>query len=307
MSMLVSLISDLRHMINSYYRRFPDANAPASNTTSVPQPVVQAPVTQPPPMVQKVHTPKIITIRDDFAESEQEDQTEEGEILQDDPVDDEWDQYIVPTSPSPSPSPASSPPEDIGDFHDLMERASKRFDLPLPVKENECFLYDFKVTSGKSIRTIPIIDHIWEEGLKLMKNPASVAASVPRIEKKYRAPETSPACLIGHPRPEPVVMQAVQRRFKNPASACSVPPDKEGKKMDGAGKRFAVMAAASIKATSALALISQYNRQMWADIAPLLSHLPDDKKEEAANILQDGTRTASESIDIAMDIASVGF
>lgn len=58
----------------------------------------------------------------------------------------------------------------------------------MTVKETECFLYDFKDTARKSVRAIPIIDHVWKEGLKLMQNPASVAVSVPRIDKKYRAP-----------------------------------------------------------------------------------------------------------------------
>lgn len=77
--------------------------------------------------------------------------------------------------------------------------------------------------------------------------------------------------------------------------------------MDGAGKRFAVLAAAAIKAANALALVSRFNRQMWSDIAPILAHLPDNKKEEATVILQDSARAASESIDMPTDISSIGF
>lgn len=77
---------------------------------------------------------------------------------------------------SPSPSPVTSPLGDIGGFHVVVERTSKMFDLPLPVVQPECFLYDFKDVSKKSVRSIPIVDYIWSEGLRIIKNPASVPA-----------------------------------------------------------------------------------------------------------------------------------
>lgn len=56
----------------------------------------------------------------------------------------EWDDHQIQT-PSPStPPPIDSPPQDIGGFHTLMEKAAKRFQLPMVTKQADCFLYDFK-------------------------------------------------------------------------------------------------------------------------------------------------------------------
>ncbi|XP_078529947.1 uncharacterized protein LOC144810887 [Lissotriton helveticus] len=209
-SIPTSLVSDLRFMINDYYRRFPEANAPPSSTPVV---TSQPPKTQSTPQEQVVRSPPVITIRDDLTESDEDEQPEEGELVQDS-TGQEWIEYILPSAPSPIPPPTTSPPQDIGGFHDIMEKAPKRFDLDMEVKETECFLYDFKDDARKSARSIPIIPHVWEEGLKILKTPASIAVSVPRIKKKYRAPESAAACLIGHPRPESVVTQAAQRNSK---------------------------------------------------------------------------------------------
>ena len=102
-----------------------------------------------------------------------EDSREEGEIPQDDRGD-EWDDYVVPATDPPSPTSGTSSPEDIRGFHGVMERASKRFDLPIKVEQADCFLYDFREEARKSIRSIPIVQHVWTEGLKLMKTPASL-------------------------------------------------------------------------------------------------------------------------------------
>lgn len=63
-SLPLTLVSDLRHMINDYYRRFPNANNPPSNTSKTPQQAVRTPVVQPAAIGQSVQAPKIITIRD---------------------------------------------------------------------------------------------------------------------------------------------------------------------------------------------------------------------------------------------------
>ena len=49
---------------------------------------------------------------------------------------------------------------DLGGFHGVMERASKRFDLPIKVEQSDCFLYDFREESRKTMRSVPIVDHI---------------------------------------------------------------------------------------------------------------------------------------------------
>lgn len=97
---------------------------------------------------------------------------EEGELQGTRPAGNEWEDYIIATPASPFPESADSPSEDIGGFHALMERAASRFQLPMAVKYSDYFLYDFKDQSWNTVRAIPKIDHIWEEGVKVTRTPA---------------------------------------------------------------------------------------------------------------------------------------
>ncbi|XP_078539565.1 uncharacterized protein LOC144824321 [Lissotriton helveticus] len=120
-------------MLNDYYRRFPEANSS--------QPARQTPFSQTPAapaqQEQGVRSPQVVTIRDDLTESDEEEQPEEGELVQD-ASGQEWDEYILPSTASPEPLKSTSPPQDIGGFHDLMERAAKRFNLDVEKSPQVC-------------------------------------------------------------------------------------------------------------------------------------------------------------------------
>lgn len=188
-----------------------------------------------------------------------------------------------------------------------MERASKRFELPMPRDKTECFLYDFKEPYRKTVRSIPIVDHVWEEGIRAMKNPATVIPVLPRLEKKYKALEGSPASLTGQPKPDLVISQAAQRKSHNPAAQLTSPPDKEGRRLDNAGKCFSSMASLLVRAANALAILGRYDHQLWCALSPYLDQLPQDSKMEVKKILQEGEVTSSEIINCAMDIATTAF
>lgn len=302
MNIPVSLVSELRHFLNDYYRHFPDAKAPQRPLPPQEVPNILPGQSTPKSTREKTLPPPIV-----ITEDTQDAQTEEGEIQTDTDAHDEWDNYIAPMPPCPNPPAADSPRADIGGFHDLLERASKRFDLSMPAKQTECFLYDFKPGTQLSVRAISIIDFLWQEGLKLMKTSASVPAVIPKLDKKYKAPDDSPACLIGHPRPDSVIMQAAQRRAKNPASPCTAPPDKKGRRHDHFGKRFSALAATSIRTSNAMAILGRYDRRTWSDISTLLEYLPEDKQKEANDIFWEVERASSELSEIAMDVSSTAF
>ncbi|KAJ1099963.1 hypothetical protein NDU88_005054 [Pleurodeles waltl] len=171
----------------------------------------------------------------------------------------------------------------------------------------DCFLYDFKEPSQKSVKSMPIVDYIWDEGIKVMKNPVTVTLVLPRLDKKYKAPEVSLACLTGHPKLDSVIAQAAQRRSRNPSAPISTLPDKEGKRLDNMGKRFSLMALLIIRAFNSLAIIGRYDRQLWVDIAPYLDQLPEESKLEAKKVLQEGERSSAKVIDCVMDIATTAF
>lgn len=74
-----------------------------------------------------------------------------------------------------------------------MERASNRFHLPMVVEHTDCFLYDFKEEARKSMRTIPIIDYIWQEGIMIIMTPTTIPPVLSCIEKNT---EPQKICLL---------------------------------------------------------------------------------------------------------------
>ena len=96
-----------------------------------------------------------------------------------------------------------------------------------------------------------------------MSNPASVPAAIPRLEKKYKAPESAPAFLLEHVKPDSAISSVEQRRFKGPNLSSSVPPERDGKRLDNLGRRISTLAATTIKTANALAILGRYDRQMW--------------------------------------------
>lgn len=214
----------------------------------------------------------------------------------------EWDHYPLQTQSPSDPAPLNSPLVDISGFHAVMKRAAAGFQLPIDSREEDCFLYGFKKQPLTQVHSIPIIGFIWQEGLKLMQTPNSVPAVLPRLDK-YKAPASSPVCLMAQPKPDSIITRAAQRQSRNQSAPLTVPPDREGRRLDAIGRKFSTMAATTVRAANSLAILGRYDRQMWSDIAPLI---PEPSKAEALLILQEGERISSE-IDCAVDISPTGF
>ncbi|XP_069092523.1 uncharacterized protein [Pleurodeles waltl] len=73
------------------------------------------------------------------------------------------------------------------------------FHLPTFVAQSDCFLYGCKEQARKSMRAIP---HHRNEGLKIIKHPSVEPPDPSHLDKTYKAVVDSPACLIGHPKPD---------------------------------------------------------------------------------------------------------
>lgn len=119
----------------------------------------------------------------------------EREIIQDQPfgAEKDLDNSIALLSALATPPAPSALADKIGAFYFLLEEASRTLLFPLPVKEVNCFLYNFKKSLRMSVKTIPTGDHICVESVKRMKNPVTAATVVPRLDNKYTPSEDSPA------------------------------------------------------------------------------------------------------------------
>lgn len=128
--------------------------------------------------------------------------------------------------------------------------------------------------------------------MKVMKTPATVIPVMPRIDKKYIAPDDAPACLVGHPKSNSFISQAAQWRSRNPLAPITAPPDKEGRCLDNIGKRFRTTSGTTVRVANALAILARYDCQMCSDIAPYMDLFRDDQRLEARKILLEGERSA---------------
>lgn len=302
-AMPVSILNELKDLLVDYNRRFPSA-APVQQPVAT-EPSPRGVSIPPPPALPAVEPERPLLQPQDDDQGNTSDEQPEVQPTQD--PNSEWYDYIIPDQESPVPDPIDSPPVDIGGFHSLMDRAAARFGLAVPTEQTECFLYDFKEPHQRLVRSIPIIEHVWAEGVKVMHAPATVIPVLPRLDKKYKAPADSPAALTGQPKPDSVISQAAQRKSRNPSAPLTTPSDKEGRRLDNVGKRFSSMASLLVRASNALAILGRFDRQMWSDISPFIDQLPDAVKPDARKILEEGERTSSEIIDCAMDIATTAF
>ncbi|XP_069478563.1 protein archease isoform X1 [Ambystoma mexicanum] len=202
----------------------------------------------------------------------------------------------------------ASPADEIGSFHAMITRASDLFQLCPEEQKKEGFLYQRREAKRKTVLAVPLLDDIWEEGLAVLKNPSTTPAKRDRYEKKYQVPDAAPLCLRAQPTPDSVVSAAAKKKAAGAAASTSTsPPDSEGKKLDSMGRRVISSAATTIKAANALAIVARYDRELWFTIAPLLNFLPDDKRAEALEILQEGEVASDHAITAATDIADTGF
>lgn len=132
-----SLVTDLQSLISDYRQKFPTPLSAQDTVQAPPAPVLPVPSQPPPIVLPDLSRQDIIPVRDDSSDDDKGPQTIPDPNR-------EWDEYVIPDPASPVPDPVDSPPADIGGFHNLMERASKRFGLSMSSEQTECFLYDFK-------------------------------------------------------------------------------------------------------------------------------------------------------------------
>lgn len=267
-----TLLPDLQAKLSDYKACFPLASMPSQQApvivTSVPsQRVTPRPSITVPPPPSILQCQSVLPLRD----ATSSDDREEDELLG---HNDEWDDYVLPTPASPSPQVIDSPPEDVGGFLCLLERAGTCFDLPMAATQQDCFLCNFKEPCRKTlkVKAMPIIDYVWSQGLKIMCNPPAV---LPKLDQKYKALEDAPPCPMVQPKPHSVISQATQRRSLNPSTPLTTPPDKDSSCLDNIGKQFSA---------NSLAILGRYNRQMWSNIAPFIKQLPEQVRGEAKNV-----------------------
>mgnify|MGYP002805047618 CR=1 FL=1 len=90
------------------------------------------------------------------------------------------------------------------------------------------------------LQFLPMLKGMLRTTSEVFKEPVKAKVIAPRVDKKCKASPTDPAYICGHVAPDSLVVHTVHKRTDAQASGDDPPPDKEGKKLDAAGKRVAV-------------------------------------------------------------------
>ncbi|XP_078521848.1 uncharacterized protein LOC144791076 [Lissotriton helveticus] len=196
----------------------------------------------------------------------------------------------------------TSPTEDSAAFNALIERAAKNHDVQLHADPVEVdFLFDTFSTSAKTVKTLPMLKGVLKHAADIFKEPTRARVINPRIEKKYRPAPGDPTYIKGQSPLDSLVVSNARKRANSQTTGDAPPPDKESKVLEASGKRVAAQAANIWRISNTQALLARYDRAHYDTLETLLQHLPDQYKEAAEMLIQEGKLISNASIKCALD------
>ncbi|XP_078511993.1 uncharacterized protein LOC144771259 [Lissotriton helveticus] len=198
----------------------------------------------------------------------------------------------------------TSPTEDSAAFNALIERAAANHDVDMhadPVEED--FLFDTFSVSERTVKTLPMLKGVLKHAPEIFKEPTRARVVNPRIEKKYRPAPGDPAYIRGQLPLDSLVVANARKRANSQTTGEAPPPDKESKVLEASGKRVAAQAANIWRISNTQALLARYDRAHYYTLEQLLQHLPDEFKEAAEMLIQEGKLISNAAIKCALDVA----
>ncbi|XP_078496414.1 uncharacterized protein LOC144752346 [Lissotriton helveticus] len=197
-----------------------------------------------------------------------------------------------------------SPTEDSAAFNALIERAAKNHDVELHADPIEVdFLFDTFSTAEKTVKTLPMLKGVLKHAADIFKEPTRARVINPRIEKKYKPAPGDPTYIKGQLPLDSLVVSNARKRANSQTTGDAPPPDKESKVLEALGKRVAAQAANIWRISNTQALLARYDRAHYDTLETLLQHLPDQYKEAAEMLIQEGKLISNASIKCALDVA----
>lgn len=155
----------------------------------------------------------------------------------------------------------------------------------------------------RSTCTLPMLKGVIKHAPDIFKDPVRGRVVNPRIEKKYKCCSSDPTYITGQLPLDSLVVSNARKRANSQTSGEAPPPDKEYKLIEAAGKRVASQAASTWRIANTQALLARYDRAHYDELDKLIQHLPDQYKEKAQDLIQEGKIITNASIKCALDAA----
>nr|XP_014351316.1 PREDICTED: LOW QUALITY PROTEIN: sialic acid synthase [Latimeria chalumnae] len=214
------------------------------------------------------------------------------------------DPFCSPPDPDLSPSARSNVPAQDASFRALLEKVATvlSFELEFPPEDHSRFVQMLWGHSAKSRLQVPLHEIITMVLGEACRAPSSVGPTNKRADRRYLVPDQEGPPLMLHPSTESTVASAASDQARTHWVFSSALPDHEARKWDALGKRVYSTASLGVRVSSYMAHFSQYDHELWSEVAILAKLLPQHKREDACRLAADGLKLSKALMQGAWDL-----
>lgn len=152
-----------------------------------------------------------------------------------------------------------SPIDDINTFHDVLSRGAQKLNIGMSAPQaSTSVIFEILHQNSVSRPLLPLVHGLLQPVMDIFLTPASIDSSCENSEKIQTGRTGSLISKVRSP-PDLLIIAAAKKTHAT-SSSSSVPPDKESRAQDSWGRKACGSAAASLKVSSAAALLGRYDR-----------------------------------------------
>ncbi|XP_064419633.1 uncharacterized protein LOC135359069 [Latimeria chalumnae] len=161
-----------------------------------------------------------------------------------------------------------------------------------------------QLLQGRSVRSrlqVPLHDIVPTMLRDICRTPFSVVLANKWVDRRYLVPEGEGAPLASHLSAESTVASVANDQARTQRVFSSVPPDQDVRKWDTLDKKVYSSASLGVQISSYLAHFSQYNYDLWGEVAHLAELVLEDEREDIRRLAADGVEVSSALMQGALD------
>ncbi|XP_054846821.1 uncharacterized protein LOC129337273 isoform X1 [Eublepharis macularius] len=198
---------------------------------------------------------------------------------------------------------SSSPNDDYRMFAEQMVRmaAALEIDVSSTTSKPKSKLLEALYSGSPASVAFPPVEDFVDNALALWQSPASLPPTAKKVERYYRLKQDDCPYLFTHPKPSSIVAEEGQARFRYGSS--SAPADREGRKLDGMGRKIYSSASLGFRIANFQAIMGSYNLFLWRRLSSYLSDLPEDRRHLVKALQAEAMKLSKQQMTAGKDAA----
>ncbi|XP_064424022.1 deleted in malignant brain tumors 1 protein-like [Latimeria chalumnae] len=199
---------------------------------------------------------------------------------------------------------ANTPTQDSS-FRGLVEKMAGVLALELSCAlqaDQSRFMQLLQGPSPRFRTQVPLHDIVPTTLKGIFRTTSSVLPTNRQVDWRYLVPEGEGTPLASHPSVKSMVALAANDQARMRRVFSSAPPDQDARKWDTLGRKVYSAASLSVQISSYLAHFSQYNHDLWGEVAHLAELVPRDKHEDLTRLTADGVEISRALMQGALDL-----